>query len=421
MIQEIVIVGGGFGGARIAKILAGWQEGAQRNIHITLIDKSRFHTYNPHLYEVATAHLPEAFAQGPLPLDFFDLKSSAIYPLEDIFSDELNVTILEDKVLNVDFKAHEVILEKEGKHPYDILVLSAGSETNYFGNKGLIERGLPLKNFFDALEIRNAVDEAFANTPKNKQVKIIIGGGGFTGCELAGEMMGYFKKLEAIHGRPDLSFECIIVEAADKLLGGASQWISKRAARRLENLGVKFKFQSPIKDVATGEVILGSGEKIPYNVLIWTAGVKASDLSHELLGVKLEKASCMIVDKNLLIEPYENVFGAGDNTYCIDEATGKSLPMTAAVALREAKCVAENIKRVILKKPLLKYKPHSAGVIMPLGGKFALLESNGLRLEGFIPWFIKMAVSFHYWATLIGWRKSWEIMKKGIEIYKQND
>ncbi|MDP2668897.1 MAG: NAD(P)/FAD-dependent oxidoreductase [bacterium] len=421
MNQEIVIVGGGFSGARIAKILASASWRMAREIHITLIDKSRYHTYQPHLYEVATAHLPEAFGQGPLPLDFFDLKSSAIYPLEDIFTDDLNVTVLEDKVLSVDFKAREVILEKGKKHPYDILVLSAGSETNYFGNKGLMERGLPLKNFFDALEIRNAVDEAFANTPKNKQVKIIIGGGGFTGCELAGEMMGYFKKLEAIHGRPDGSFECIIVDASDKLLGGASPWVSKRAVKRLSSLGVKFKFQSPIKDVGDGEVILGTGEKIPYNVLIWTAGVKASDLSHELLGVKLEKASCVIVDKNLRIEPYENVFGAGDSTYCVDETTGKSLPMTASVALREAKCVAENIKRVILKKPLLKYKPHNSGVIAPLGGRFALLESNGVRLEGFIPWLVKMAVSLHYWATLIGWKKSWQIMKKGMKIYKQND
>lgn len=421
MTQEIVIVGGGFGGARVAKLLANWHEGLRRNVHITLIDKSRYHTYNPHLYEVATAHLPEAFGQGAMPLDFFELKSSAIYPLDDIFLNELNVTILEDKVLNIDFKSKEIRFSSGKKKNYDILVLATGSETNYFGNKGLIEKGLPMKNFFDALEIRNAIDEAFANIPKNKVVRIIIGGGGFTGCELAGEMMGYFKKLAAVHGRPAESFECLIVDAADKLLGGASNWISEKAASRLKNLGVKFKFQCPIKDVTDTDVIVGNGEKIPYDVLIWTAGVKANDLTRELQGVKLEKASCMIVDENLRILPYDNVFGVGDNTYCIDEMTGKSLPMTASVAIKEAETAAENIKRLILKKPLLKYRLRNAGVIVPLGGRFALLESNGIKLQGYVPWLVKTLIALHYWAGLIGWRKSWEIMRQGVKIYKQND
>ncbi len=421
MIQEIVIVGGGFAGVRVAKILSNWHEGAIRNIHITLIDKSRYHAYSPHFYEVSTAHLPEAFGEGPLPLDFFEFKSSAIYPLEDIFLNELGVSVLEDKVLKVDFKASDVVLGSGKKQHYDVLVLSAGSESNYFGNKGIAERGLPLKNFFDALEIRNAVDEAFANTAKNKKIRIVVGGGGFTGCELAAEMMGYFKKLEDIHGRPEGSFECLIVEEADKILGTASRWISVRAMKRLTSLGIKFKLQSPIKDVSGSEVIIGNGEKIGYNVFIWTAGVKANELSRDLPDVQLEKGLCMKVDKNMRILPYKNVFGAGDNTYCIDGSTGKSMRMTASVALSEAKYVAENIKRLILKKPLLEYKPENAGVIIPLGGKFALLESHGIRLEGYLPWIIKTAVSWHYWARLIGWKKAWNIVKKGVEIYKNND
>src|SRR3989338_8894914 len=173
MTREIVIVGGGIGGARVAKILARWDEGLRRNIHITVIDKSRYHTFYSNLYEVATAHLSEAYGQGPLPLDFFDMKSSAIYPLEDIFLDELNVSVLEDEVTGIDFKKHDVVLKNHKPKEYDILVLAAGSETNYFGMKGLMEHGLPLKNFFHALEIRNTIDEAFANTPKNKSIKII--------------------------------------------------------------------------------------------------------------------------------------------------------------------------------------------------------------------------------------------------------
>ncbi|OGF60599.1 hypothetical protein A3A19_04020 [Candidatus Giovannonibacteria bacterium RIFCSPLOWO2_01_FULL_45_140] len=419
MVHEIVIVGGGFGGVRTAKILSKWAGGSNHHIHITLIDKSRYHTFYPNLYEVATAHLPEVF--GHLPVNFFDLKSSAICPLEDIFLDDLNVTVLESEVLGVDFKKHKIELKNASALHYDILVLGAGSETNYFNIAGMETHALPLKNFFDALKIRNAVDEAFYRIPKNQLVKVVIGGGGFTGCELAGELIGYMKKLAKIHGHPEYYAECLIVEAAESLLGSASLWIQKRAKARLESLGVKFKFKSGIKDVEDGEVVLADGSRIPYDVLVWTAGVKANDLAKTLFGVKLEKGSCLMVDKHLRIMPYENVFGVGDMTYCVDESTGKSLPMTASVAIREAKYVAKNIKKMILKKPLIDYKPYHAGFVVPLGGKYAIMEIGGLRLSGFLPWALKHLVSLHYWNELIGWRRALGIWKRGLRIYTEND
>ena len=295
MTHDIVIVGGGFGGVRAAKILskwsASWRNAGGHHVNITLIDKSRHHTYYPNLYEVATAHLPEVF--GHLPLNFFDLKSSAIYPLEDIFLDETNVAVLEDEVTNVDFKKRQIKLKKSASLRYDILILGAGSETNYFNIPGLLEHALPLKNFFEALEIRNAIDEIFYRTPKNQLIKIVIGGGGFTGCEFAGELVGYMKKLARIHGRPEYYGECLIVEAADALLGGVSAWSRKKAEKRLAGLGVKFKFKSAIKAVEDGHVLLADGSKIPYDALIWTAGVKASEFSKALFGVKLEKNACI--------------------------------------------------------------------------------------------------------------------------------
>src|SRR3989344_8790454 len=104
MMKEVVIVGGGAAGANIAKRLAKWREGARRSVHITLIDKSRYHTFQPFLYEVATAHLTESFREGPNPLDFFDLKSSTIYPLEDMIFADLNASVLEEEVNSTDFE-----------------------------------------------------------------------------------------------------------------------------------------------------------------------------------------------------------------------------------------------------------------------------------------------------------------------------
>ncbi|QQG42410.1 MAG: FAD-dependent oxidoreductase [Candidatus Giovannonibacteria bacterium] len=421
MIHDVVIIGGGFGGVKIAKILAD-----EKNLRVTLVDKSRYHTFYPNLYEVATAHLPEVF--GHLPIDFVDLKSSVIYPLEDIFLDDLNVSVLEDEFLGADFKKHFVNLKRTGKLRYDFLVLAMGSETNYFGIPGMTEKALPLKNFFDALALRNAIDELFFRAPKNHLIKIVIGGGGFTGCELAGELMGYMDKLSQIHGRPRYYAECLIVEAAEALLGSASPWVQKKAKARLQKLGVKFMFKSAIKEIGQKEIILGGGPpageacpKVPYDLLVWTAGVKASESVKALEGVKFEKASCVAVDKNLRIAPYENVFGVGDITYCVDEATGKSLPMTASVALREAKCVAENIKRTAARKTLLHYRVNHPGFIIPLGGKYALLELYGVRFSGFLPWFLKEFIALRYWAGLLGWQRAYGLWRKGLEIHSRND
>ena len=167
MVHEVVIIGGGFGGVRVAKILSRWSAGwRNKNLHITLIDKSRYHTFHPNLYEVAAAHLPEAF--GHIPVDYVNLKSAAIYPLEEIFLDDLNVTVLDDEVLNIDFKARKILLKNSPPKNYDFLVVGTGSETNYFNITNLNATALPLKNFFDALMIRNSIDEAFVRLPKNR-------------------------------------------------------------------------------------------------------------------------------------------------------------------------------------------------------------------------------------------------------------
>src|SRR3989344_1059619 len=354
MLHEVVIIGGGFGGVRVAKKLA-----RESWLHVTLIDKSRYHTFHPNLYEVAASYLPEVF--GHLPLDFVELKSSAIYPLEEIFLEDLNVTFLEDEVLRADFKKKELVLKKSGRKTYDILVVAAGSETNYFGIRSLEARALPLKNFFHALLIRNAIDETFFRLAKNHIIKIVIGGGGFSGCELAGELIGYVKKLAKIHGHPEYYVECLVVEGSVKLLGGASPWLQKKVKAKLDSLGVKFKLQSMIKGVNDGEIILENGTKVSYDVFIWTAGVKANNLTRAFSGIKLEKAFCMAVDQYLRVAPYESVFSVGDLTYCIDESTGKALPMAASVALREGDLVVKNIINLFMKKPLGNISPAILG------------------------------------------------------------
>lgn len=407
MIQQIVIIGGGFGGVGVAKSLAKWG----RDIHITLIDKNKYHTFYPSLYEVATAHIPEN-SNRHKKIDFYELLSSSSCSFEEIFLEDLNFSFLESEVVEINFKEQKINLKTGNEIKYDFLVIGAGSESNYFSIPGLYENSISLKNFNDALLVRNSLDELFANSSKNKVLKIAIGGGGFTGCEFAGELVGFLEKLSKIHGRSKFYFECSIIDGAPNVLsGGTSVWTQQMARKRLSNLGVKLILGKRVKEVKNKNIILEDNSVVENDLFIWTGGVKKITFSKNQLSV----------DPYLRVSPYENVFGVGDAIYCVNEKTGIPLPMTASVAIREAGYVAENIKRTIQKQSLLRYKPKFPGFVIPIGGKYAIFEKYKFHMKGFLPWVLKDLISLQYWTSILGVLRGFKHWRKSLQIFLKND
>ena len=178
---------------------------------------------------------------------------------------------------------------------------------------------------------------------------------------------------------------------------------------------------SKIKSVENNAIVLDDESKIPFDILIWIAGVRANKLTDAMTEIKLQKGFCVEADKSLKILLFANVFGIGDITYCVDESTGKSMPMTAMVALGQANVVAKNIRNSILKKPLKTYRPSYSGFIIPLGGRYGIIESHGFHIAGIIPWIAKRLVAFHYWYGIIGFKKAFSLAKNGIKIFIRND
>ena len=406
MNYEIVIIGGGFGGVRVAKILsrANWRKGEK--IHVTIINKNKYHSFHPNFYEIAAAYLPEGPSHKEI--NFYELFRTSSVSFEEIFLENLNVSILEDEAVKIDFDKKEVFLKSGEKKEYDFLVLGVGSEANYFGISGLKEKSISLKELADALNIRNAIDELFSNLPKNKLLKIVVGGGGFTGCEFAAEIQRYLKTLSRIHGRPEHYAEVWIVDISPNILMTASSWVRSTAKKRLESLGVKIVLNTSIDTI------------LDFDILIWAGGVSANSFVKNLSGVKLEK-SCLIVDSYMRVLPYQNVYGVGDAVYCVNEKTGKPMPMTASMAIREAKYAAKNIKRSIQRKKLAWYEPNFPGFIIPLGGRFAIFERGRLHFAGILPWIMKYMVSLNYWISILGFRKGIAIWKNGLNIFLKND
>ena len=227
--------------------------------------------------------------------------------------------------------------------------------------------------------------------------------------------------MTTLHGRPAELVTITIVEGSSALLPGVDAWVQKTAQKRLEKLCVQFVFEKPIERIEKNIVILNDGSSLPFHCLIWTAGVRANHLTSTFSEIKPEKNLCMAVDSHLRIKPYANVFSVGDVTYCVDEATGKSLPMTATVALREANCVAQNIKHMLAKKSLCVYRPSNPGFVIPLGGKYAIFETHRFHIAGFLPWILKNAIALHYWVSIIGLRKGFQVWWRGARIFARND
>jgi len=412
---KIVILGAGFAGVRVALDLAK----AAPNLDIALINKTTYHEFPPDFYEVATATLPEPKGKQFCPVRFENLKGSVAIPLEAIFQ-KTKVKVITDAVISLDFKIRKVFLKSGKKYDYDILVLALGSQTNYFGIKNLERYSLALKSVDDALNIRNEIDEIFARKKMNEKINIVIGGGGFTGCELAGELVGYLKTLGKIHSHKQYNVKLSVVEANPGLIQGASESVQRAVEKRLRSLGIDIYLNSKITTVEQSKFYTKPNLTLSYDILIWTAGIRSNNLVDRLNGVHTEK-TCLVIDKSLRLVSYKNIFAIGDIAFCYDEEKSYQAPATAQTAVDQGKHVAKNIIRLIKNEPFLLYKPKKPKFVVPLGGKFAVGEISSLVLEGIEAWWLKRAAALGYFVSILPATKAFQIWSSGNKFFVGND
>lgn len=452
-IQRVVIIGGGFAGIRASLDLLKKSKNVypvrnpiykffknifrneiggeiSNGVYITLIDKNPYHSYHPDYYEVAATVLKELKEMSIS--QFSELHSTVAIHFEDIFQNEQNINFLYDAVSEIDFENSFVKTEHKKEIHFDWLIVAAGSKTSYYNIPLIKELSYELKSVNDGLNIRNGIDELFERKGKREKIIIIIGGGGFTGCELAGELNGYIKHLLAAHKRPAGSVEIKIIEASPSLLSGASAWTQEKAKKRLENLGIKILLDSQIEKVSSpqnenakfssvGSVHLKNGEELNYDILIWTAGVEAAGISKIFPAKTIQKKLCLKTDKHLLISPFKNVFAVGDIAYCVNPASKNPLAMTAQTAISQGRYAAYAILQKIKKKKLKPYKPKQSKFIIPLGGKYALADLGFIRFSGFFAWAFKHLVTLRYFISILPLFFALKLWLKGMRIYIKND
>jgi NADH dehydrogenase len=417
----VIILGGGFAGVRVALDLA-----RRKSAKIILIDKSPYHAMHGQFYELASFFHKERHGEttGEIKRDFHNSLNSASIAYDDIFHRHPSVEVMRAQVVKVKPRESMVLFADGRGLYYDWLIYALGSETNYFNIPHLEQNAFGLKTPEDALNIRDRIDELFYHAPKHKKITVVISGGGFTGIELAGELVGYMKKLAVLHHHPVGNWACIVMEASSSILSTSSVWAQQKAKKRLARLGVTVILDHSIVDVLPNLLYAGKERQpLAFDILIWTAGVQGSSMSALIEGVEPSEKRCIPVDETLRMKDAPNIFVAGDSAATLDQKTKQPIPMTAQKALHEASYISRALLALIEnpKTKLAKYRPKLSSYIIPLGGKYAILETPHIRASGCLVWALKYAVTFKYLISIVPFRKAFSVLMREIQLYTKND
>lgn len=384
---KVLIVGAGFGG------LAAARELADLPVDVTIIDARNHHTFQPLLYQVATAGLDA---------------DDVCYPTRGVFQRQRNARVRLGRVVAIEPAGRTVELSDGAILPYDHLVLAAGAITADFGVPGVIDYAFGLKSAADALAVRTRVLESFELVDANPTLlpsgalTVVIVGGGPTGVEMAGGMAELIDRVLR-HDYPGLDVDqarIVLVESADRVLGAFAPKLSHRARKRLERMGVELQLGRSVAQVTAEAVHLDDGTLVPARTVVWAAGVKANPLG-QALGTELDRSGRVIVDADLSVPGFPDVWVVGDLAASPTEGTAP-LPQVAPVALQGGRHVATAIAARLDGRLTEAFAYTDKGAMATIGRNAAVVELPGGRtLSGWLGWVAWLGLHL---VMLIGFR-----------------
>ena len=376
--KRVVIVGGGFGGLTLARKLS------KSNFQVVLIDKNNYHQFQPLFYQVAMAGLEP---------------SSIVFPLRKVFQKSKNVFVRVTKVLAVVPERNEIETEI-GRLRYDYLVLAIGADTNWYGNERVRTHAIPMKSVSEALYLRNSIFEDYekavtADNAERRQrfLDIVIVGGGPTGVEVAGslaEMKRHIVPKDYLDlNRDEINIH--LVHGDPRLLNTMSAEASVAAEKFLKELGVQLWLDKVVTDY-DGEIVrINDGSTIRADKVIWAAGVTGNTIEG-LPKTSVVRGNRLKVNAFNQVEGTENIFAIGDIAWQTEEAWPNGHPQVAQVALQQAKCLAENLRRLYQGKTLEPFRYRDLGSMATIGRNRAVVDLPFWQFQGAFAWFVWLFV-----------------------------
>ena len=386
-VPRLLIIGAGFAGLKAAA------EAAKYNLAITVVDRRNHHTFQPLLYQVATAGLSPGEIAAPI---------------RGVLRKYSNVEVLLGEVDSFDLEQKKVGLRDGSDLFYDYLIVASGATHSYFGHNEWEELARGLKTVEDATEIRRRVLLAFELAERQahisghaEPVHFVVVGGGPTGVELAGTLAEVASKALARNFRhiDPRTTKILLLEGGPRILPAYPPDLSRSAQEQLERLGVQVRTSAQVTGVEPGQVRVGE-EILPASVTLWAAGVRASSLGRKL-GAEVDRAGRVIVSPDLSLPGHPEVFVVGDLANLKDPKTGNLLPGLAPVAMQEGHHAAWNIGRDLKSKRREPFHYLDKGTMATIGRAAAIAQIGKLHVSGFIAWMMWLFVHIMY---LVGFR-----------------
>ena len=407
-IPHIVIIGAGFGGLNAARALR------KAPVHVTVIDRSNHHLFQPLLYQVATAGLSA---------------TEIASPIRSVLRRNSNTEVLMGEVVGVDPRARQVKLADRWVS-YDYLLIATGARHSYFQHPEWEQYAPGLKSVTDATIIRRKILLAFekAEMESNPHARrallnFVIVGAGPTGVELAGsiaELAHVVLAKDFRHIDPKLA-RVILLEAGPRILASFPEDLARRAERELMRLGVEVRKNGRVEEVDQDGVSV-SGERLAAKTVIWAAGVTASPAAM-WLGAEMDRAGRVKVLGDLTVPGQPDVYVIGDTAEAVSQ-DGKPLPGVAPVAIQQGRYVAQALKLRIrgdAKVPPFRYI--DKGNLATIGRRSAIAQMGKLHIGGFPAWMVWVVVHIYYLISfrnrlivLIQWAWAYWAFQRGARL-----
>ena len=398
--SKVVILGGGFAGLNAAKMLG------NTKFDVWVIDKTNHHLFQPLLYQVASA----ALSPGDIAV-----------PIREILADYGNITVWMGEVISIEKNQNRVSLANGEQIGFDYLIVALGARHAYFGNDAWEHFAPGLKTLSDALNIRERILISFEKaercdsiTEAKQYLNFVIVGGGPTGVEMAGAIseIAYQTMLKNFRRIDTTKTKIYLVEGNPHILPAYPESLCRKATSYLERFGIQVMTNQRVTSITEEGVKIGEAF-IPSHNVIWAAGNQASPIL-KTLEVPLDRQGRVIVDPDLSIPNYPNIFVIGDAACAMEKKKQQPYPGLASVAIQQGRYIGRQIRRSRPKEARPPFRYLDKGTMATIGKRKAICSMWGINVGGFFAW---LAWCFVHILYLIGFRNRIAVLTHWLFSY----